>query len=116
MSLNTHHNTADRAKPAEDQAPKTEAGRISSRTAAWVAWSVVGLSVTFMPFRWLLFFLTPPMPYREVPLTLFVLSEVLALTFPVVGAFVASRRPRNPIGWILCGMGLLNIFGSFAVV
>ena len=87
---------------------------MSPRTAAWVAWSIVGLSVAFMPFKWLLYFLTPPIPFKEVPLAIFLLFEVLTLTFPVVGAFVASRRPHNPIGWILCGMGLLNIVGSFA--
>jgi signal transduction histidine kinase len=55
------------------------------------------------------------MPFREVFPAFFVLWEALMLTFPVVGAFVASRRPHNPIGWLLCGMGLLNIVGSFAV-
>jgi len=43
-----------------------------------------------------------------------VLYEVLVLAFPTVGAFVASRRPRNPIGWILCGMGLLSMVQGFA--
>ncbi|MBA3617566.1 MAG: hypothetical protein H0W52_15845, partial [Rubrobacteraceae bacterium] len=33
----------------------------------------------------------------------------LLLTFPTVGALVASRRPENPIGWIFCVTGL--VFG-----
>jgi len=32
---------------------------------------------------------------------------VLFLAFPIVGALVASRRPRNPIGWICLADGLL---------
>ena len=37
-----------------------------------------------------------------------------ALTFSTVGAFVASRRPENPIGWIFCAMGLIGGVGHFA--
>jgi hypothetical protein len=29
------------------------------------------------------------------------------LAFPLVGALIASRHPRNPIGWILLAVGLL---------
>ncbi len=32
------------------------------------------------------------------------------LTFPLVGALVASRRPHNPIGWICLADGLLWMF------
>ena len=38
---------------------------------------------------------------------------VLVLAYTTVGAFVASRRPGNPIGWIFCGTGLLIEFGLF---
>jgi len=34
-------------------------------------------------------------------------SFVLFLAFPIVGALIASRRPRNPIGWICLADGLL---------
>ena len=30
------------------------------------------------------------------------------LAFPVVGALVASREPRNAVGWILLGVGLMG--------
>jgi hypothetical protein len=33
-------------------------------------------------------------------------SAVLALSFSSVGALVASRRPANPIGWLLCAVGV----------
>jgi hypothetical protein len=35
------------------------------------------------------------------------LGGVLFLIFPLVGALISSRRPRNPIGWILLADGLL---------
>jgi hypothetical protein len=31
----------------------------------------------------------------------------LFLAFPLVGALIASRRPRNPVGWICLADGLL---------
>ena len=39
---------------------------------------------------------------------------IALLAFPTVGALVASRRPENPIGWILTGVGILFGFAAFA--
>ena len=38
------------------------------------------------------------------------LTSMPVLAFPVVGALIASRRPRHPIGWILLAEGLLWTF------
>jgi hypothetical protein len=40
------------------------------------------------------------------------LTSMLVLAFPIVGALIASRRPRNPIGWICLADGLLWTFLS----
>ncbi len=103
----------DKSELTESPVPKHGAGRVSSRTATRIAWAIFGLTVTLVAFKWLLLYLTPPIEFREEHPALFVLYEVLALTFPMVGAFVASQRPHNPIGWILCAMGLLNIVQGF---
>ncbi len=58
--------------------------------------------------------LTPPIRNKWPPEALIVLLRVMALTFPTVGALIASRRPKNPIGWILCGTGLLTGVHYFA--
>ena len=38
------------------------------------------------------------------------LTTVPVLAFPLVGALVSSRRPRNPIGWIFLAEGILWAF------
>ena len=44
---------------------------------------------------------------RSPGLAIAVLTGMLSLVFPAVGAIIASRLPMNPIGWIFCGVGLL---------
>src|SRR5262245_23556439 len=89
---------------------------MSSRTTtllAWIIWAVclmlaglVVIAVAFAPS------LSPEVrfPFEEF---------TAAVTFPTVGALIATRRSRNPIGWIFCAIGLahtLSIFGSYSVL
>jgi len=81
------------------------------RAATWVAWSLAGFSVAMLIASGVLDAL--PRPARS-PGDWFtagtigdVLYVLLFLAFPFVGALVASRRPQNPIGWILLADGLL---------
>ena len=50
----------------------------------------------------------------DAPEALTALLRALALAYPTVGAFIVSRRPANPIGWILCLTGLLTGVRAFA--
>jgi cytochrome b subunit of formate dehydrogenase len=95
-------------------------GGTSSRAAPWLAWPLVTLSVVLLVGGIVLAQMTrstaPGRQYYGSFETVFVLATVL--TFSVVGAIIASRQPRNAIGWIFCGIGLVvslnSLTGSYA--
>ena len=79
---------------------------MSIRTAAWLAWSLAGLSVVMFVVGVALYVLARAA--QEAPSTDALgglLIFVIFLAFPIVGALIASRRPRNPIGWICLAAG-----------
>jgi hypothetical protein len=82
---------------------------MSTRTATWLAWSLWDVCVALIALALLLGFLSA----EALGPGLAVLTGVLSLAFPTVGALIASRLPTNPIGWIFCGVGLLYIAQRF---
>jgi hypothetical protein len=86
---------------------------MSTRATALLAWSVWALCVVLAVVAVLLDFYTPPIPTRQGP-NFQVLAGLPLLVYPTVGAIVISHRPKNPIGWILCGMGILFDGHAFA--
>jgi hypothetical protein len=88
---------------------------MSRRAAALLAWLLWALSMMIFALTLLLNLLTPPQPWMDQAPLLDVLIVVLMLLYQTVGALVASRRPKNPIGWIFLGTGLVaNAFQGFA--
>jgi hypothetical protein len=85
---------------------------MSHRTAAWLAWSLCAACVVLIALALLLDFVTDDLPMqpgeRPGPV-LAVLTAMLSLAYPTVGALIVSRLPTNPIGWIFCGVGLLYV-------
>jgi len=85
-------------------------GGMSHRTAAWLAWSLWAMCVVLLALALLLDFLTDEsviIPGGRGSPSVAVITGVLSLAYPTVGALIASRLPTNPIGWIFCGAGLL---------
>ena len=84
---------------------------MSRRTAAWLAWSLAGLSLAMSAASAALYIATPSVqpPSNwgtggDSGVLIFVLPF---LTFPLVGALIASRRSNNPIGWICVAVGII---------
>jgi hypothetical protein len=90
---------------------------VSARAASWLAWSLVTLSVTLFLGGIVLGRTTSSidaeLPYGGADDAV-VLTLASVLTFSVVGAIVASRHPRNAIGWIFCTIGLLEGLDTLA--
>src|SRR5215211_4192558 len=81
---------------------------MSHRTAARLAWSLAGLCVAMFLASIVLHVLA--YSSQEPTSAGNTISELLIflsfLAFPIVGALIASRHPRNPVGWICLAIGL----------
>lgn len=85
---------------------------MSRRAAARLAWSSWFLYVILAALGLVFAFLDRP-DGSPTGLGAF-LGTFAALTaflaFPTVGALIATRQPKNPIGWIFCAQGLAFAF------
>jgi len=80
-------------------------GRRSRRAATLMAWAACVVSLTLTALGFLLLALN--LSHPDVPIYPYWAEGIfLAVGYSTVGAVVASRRPQNPIGWILCAIGL----------
>src|SRR5215210_7521535 len=84
------------------------------RTAAWMAWSVWALCVVLIASAELLDFFNSSVPTRGGPISNLYIAVAL-LAYPTVGAIVASRRPKNLVGWLLCLIGFVCVVQGFSV-
>ncbi len=89
------------------------AGKAGLRTAAWLAWSVCLLSVALTALGLLLMILNSSHPKLHV-FDYWALLTVVTTAASPVGAVIASRRPQNPMGWIICALGLNGAVEHFA--
>jgi hypothetical protein len=78
---------------------------MSTRTASKLAWGlcVLSLALTALSLLLLILNLSHPNTHLYEP---WLDNTLTAVFYPTVGALVASRRPENPVGWLLCLYGL----------
>ena len=93
--------------------------RIRARTATRLAWSLWVVCVALISLALLLQFITHDImlnwPQERLGPGLAVLTGVLSLSFPTVGALIIARLPTNPVGWIFSTVGLLYALRRFTL-
>jgi hypothetical protein len=96
---------------------------MSTRRTAWLAWSLAVLSLILCVSAIGLYLATrslhPPSSWGTGGDSAVLIFVVPFLTFPLVGALIASNRPKNPIGWICLAVGifwmLANLSSSYGM-
>jgi hypothetical protein len=97
-------------RPTLTESPHLRRGaadRVSTRTATYLAWLTCGLSLALTALSLPLLALNLSHPNVTISETV-VEDTLIALVSSIVGAVIASRRPKNPIGWIFCAIGLVG--------
>jgi hypothetical protein len=84
---------------------------MSRRTAFWLAWSLCALSIALTGFALFLVVLGRSSPnayvFEWLPGNAIVIDTI-------VGAIIASRRPENPVGWLVCLSSVVVSTSTFA--
>ena len=88
-------------------------GGITPRAASWLAWSLWTLSLTLTVLALLLLALILSHPHTHI-FDDWLVSTLNAVFFSTVGAIVASRRPENLVGWLLCLWALSESISHFS--
>ena len=96
---------------------------MSTRRTAWLAWSLAVLSLVLCAAAIGLYLATrslhPPSSWGTGGDSAVLIFVLPFLTFPLVGALIASNRPKNPIGWICLAVGifwmLANLSSSYGM-
>ena len=87
--------------------------RLRSGTAAWLAWSLCALSLALTGLSLLLLVLNLSHPDAHV-YEFWDGDTLVALSFSIIGAIIASRLPANPLGWLFCAAASVAAVDHFS--
>ena len=81
---------------------------MSARAAAWLAWSLCATTLSLLALVVLLILLgwSTPLPSGWPAWEGQAILVVGIVGAPILGGLIASRRPKNPYGWLLLGLAL----------
>jgi signal transduction histidine kinase len=84
---------------------------VSLRASQRLAWSICGASFALIAGGFLLLILNRSTVHASS--WFLIIFYAPALTFSTLGALIAARRPKNPIGWMLASFGLITALQYF---
>jgi hypothetical protein len=88
-------------------------GGMNRRTAAWLAWSLCALSLALTALSLVLLALN--LSHLDAHLYDYWLEDtVMAVSFSIIGAIIASRLPANPLGWLFCAAACFTAMAHFS--
>ena len=81
---------------------------MTDRTLSRLAWSVCALTLLVLAASLILILLgwSAPLPQGATPWRDRAIALIGIIGAPILGGLIASRRPRNPYGWVWLGFGL----------
>ncbi|MDQ3678540.1 MAG: hypothetical protein M3401_17380 [Actinomycetota bacterium] len=79
--------------------PTVAEGSVAPPRKARLPWVLLGVAIVLV-------LAMVPLSIGREPLFDTVFYGLLALSLGTMGAFVASRHPANPIGWVFCAIGI----------
>jgi MFS family permease len=83
---------------------------VRHRAAAWIAWALWVLVLATLVFTLVSGAARSVDHWTQIPVL--VTFTLFVLAFSTVGALIASKRPRNPIGWILGASAIAYAIGG----
>jgi MFS family permease len=83
---------------------------MKNRAASWFAWALWALVLATLVFTLVSGAAQSVDHWTQIPVL--VTFTLFVLAFSTVGALVASKRPGNPIGWIMCASAIAYAAGG----
>jgi hypothetical protein len=83
----------------------------SRRLGPWLAWALCALSLALTALNFLLIAMNVSL--NTAAYVFWPELTSLAVGYSVIGAVIASRLPKHPIGWLCCAIGLIAAIDHF---
>jgi hypothetical protein len=109
---------SERDARGEIMSKQTATSEVRHRTATRLAWGLWAIYLLVLMGAIIFAYLARSYPADSAdplpPFSRVLLYLPFLFAFPTIGALIAARQPRNPIGWLFLSTGLVGVLGTFA--